>query len=299
MYRPSDKRAAERWPFAQINLGAANPQQTRQRKGASILRDIYKSIYTGLTLLEVLVSLVVLVLVVGALMGLSRAVSIGSAYSDGVSLTTQHARVVLDRIARSVRQAAANANFPGFLVLADQVGPWRFPDTLVVWRPESSPADPAGMPRFSELVIYCPHPQEPSWLMEIRTPDDLRPVPPITNLAAWQAELTAIKTSAAAAAVRLTDRMRTVSVSDLGDQPRAALRFEARYRPSLEEYAAYKAGSTAWSDLSWPQSIYGPNTGLRQAWLRIELQLTAGQENGQQVSYPFFGSAALYYPLEK
>ena len=270
-----------------------------QRRIHETLSPGQRSSCAGLTLLEVLIALSVMVLVIGALMGLSRAVAIGSAYTDAVSLTTQHARVVLDRICRSVREATANAQFPGFLVVADQIGPWRFPDTLVVWRPETSPADPAGMPRFSELVIYCPHPREPSWLMEIRIPDDTRPVPPVTDLAAWQAELAAIKTSATTTAVRLTDRLRTCTGSDLGNQQRGALRFEARYHPNLEEYAAYKAGTTAWTNLTWPQSIYGPNSGLRQAWLRIELQLAGGEENGQQVSYPFFGSAALYYPLPK
>ncbi|MCS7304283.1 MAG: prepilin-type N-terminal cleavage/methylation domain-containing protein [Thermoguttaceae bacterium] len=260
---------------------------------------INRKTYSGLTLLEVLISLVVLVLVVGALMGLSRAVAIGSAYSDSVGLTSQHARVVLDRITRTVRQARANVNFPGFLVVADQIGAWRFPDCLVVWSPDSEPADPEGMPRFSELVIYCPHPQQPNWLMEIRLPEDHRAVPPVTDLAGWQTAVASIKASAAGTAVRLTDRLRTCKLSDFGAQERAALRFEARYRPSLEEQAAYKAGTLTWPELSWPQSIYGPTMGLRQAWLRIEFQLVGGQENGQQVYYPFFGSSALYYPLAK
>ncbi|HPP53383.1 MAG TPA: hypothetical protein PK777_10560 [Thermoguttaceae bacterium] len=244
-------------------------------------------------------ALAVAVMVVGALMALSRAAAIGAAYTDGVGLTTQHARVVLDRIARTVREATANEQFPGFIVVADQVGPWRFPDTLVVWHPESAPADPTGLPRFSELVIYCSYPTEPAWLMEIRVPDDTRTVPAITDTSAWQAELAAIKASASPTAVRLTDRMRTCTSGELGEQPRAALRFEARYRPSLEEYAAYKAGTTAWTALSWPQSMYGPNVGLRQAWVRIELQLASEEENSQEISYPFFGSAALYYPLSK
>ncbi|HOM18912.1 MAG TPA: hypothetical protein PLQ00_16390, partial [Thermoguttaceae bacterium] len=67
-------------------------------------------------------ALAVAVMVVGALMALSRAAAIGAAYTDGVGLTTQHARVVLDRIARTVREATANEQFPGFIVVADQVG---------------------------------------------------------------------------------------------------------------------------------------------------------------------------------
>lgn len=258
-----------------------------------------KKIRKGFTLLEVLLALAVGVMVVGALMALSRAAAIGSAYTEGVGLTTQHGRVVLDRIARTVREATASDQFPGFIVVADQVGPWRFPDTLVVWRPESAPAAPTGLPRFSELVIYCPHPQQPGWLMEIRVPDDSRTVPAITNVTAWQAELAAIKASGSATGVRLTDRMRTCTSGELGERPRAALRFEARYRPSLQEYAAYKAGTTAWTAIAWPQSMYGPNVGLRQAWLRIEVQLVAEEENSQEISYPFFGSAVLYYPLSK
>lgn len=253
---------------------------------------------SGLTLLEVLLALSVVAMVAVALLGLSRAVAIGSAYSEGIGLTTQHARVLLERMTRTVREATANANFPGFIVVPDQVGSWRFPDTLVVWHPESAPADSTGWPLFSELVIYCPHPQEPGWLMEIRVPEDTRPVPTLASLGVWQAELASIKASAAATAVRLTDRVRICTAPELGNSiQRGAVRFEARYRPSLDEWTAYKAGTTAWNALTWPQSLYGPNTGLRQAWLRIEVQLVTGQHSPEQAGYPFFGSAALYYPL--
>jgi len=282
----------------EATFGQSNHPGGGKPEGVSRLMIQCPSI--GFTLLEVLLALAVVVMVIGALMALSRAVSIGSGYTEAVSLTTQHARVVLDRISRTVREATANANFPGFLVVSDQLDSWRFPDTLVVWHPDAAPADPTGMPRFSELVIYCPHPQEPAWLMEIRLPEDTRPVPAVTDLSAWEAELAAIRSSGTGTWVRLTDRMRTASAPEWGAKgSRAALRFEARYRPSWEEYAAYKAGTTAWSALGWPQSIYGPNMGLRQAWLRIELQLAAEEENTQPESYPFFGSAALYYPLSK
>lgn len=297
MYRRSNKTA-----FGGLSRKASayGPKSTGSCCPESLRLGVKnKKMRMGFTLLEVLLALAVGVMVVGALMALSRAAAIGSAYTEGVGLTTQHGRVVLDRIARTVREANASDQFPGFIVVADQVGPWRFPDALVVWRPESTAAAPTGLPRFSELVIYCPHPQQPGWLMEIRVPDDTRTVPAITDVSAWQAELAAIKASATATAVRLTDRMRTCTSGELGERPRAALRFEARYRPSLEEYAAYKAGTIAWTAIAWPESMYGPNMGLRQAWLRIEVQLVAEEENSQEISYPFFGSVALYYPLSR
>jgi len=54
----------------------------------------------------------------------------------------------------------------------------------------------------------------------------------------------------------------------------------------------------------WVQDIHGPNTGLRQAWCRFELQLTPGEDsrasdpNGD-TAIPFFGSGAIYYQLER
>lgn len=269
---------------------------------------------TGMTLLELLLAISIMVIVVGALGGLAKAVQLSSAYSEGHGSATQHARVALERIARTVNEAIANESFPGFIVLAEEEGIWRFPDTLAVWNPDEQVLqthperlpldDPSRQPYYDELVIFCPHPTEPNLLLEV-IPGDARGVPPIENEAAWASDIAVIKTSPASRRVTLTNLLRTCSVTGVdASVQRGAVRFEARLRPSASQWQAYQDGSITWETLPWVQGIYASTTGLRQAWLRTELQLMPGQQTaaddpgGQQV-VPFLGSAAVYYRLER
>jgi prepilin-type N-terminal cleavage/methylation domain-containing protein len=260
---------------------------------------------SGMTLLELLIAMSIMVIVAGMLGALAKGVEEGFQYAEGHGLATQHARVVLDRIAAKVREAAANEQFPGVIVLAEMVDSYRFPDTVVVWHPSGAPADPDGLPRYNELVIYCPDRSEPNRLVEITAPSDARTVPPVENQAQWAAEIAAIKTSGASRVVTLTRLMRTASTDGSSSASlRGAVRFETRLRPSPAEWNAYKSGSRPWEQLAWVQGIYGSQTGLRQVWLRTELQLmpddraAAGETAGSPPS-PFLGSAALYYRMRK
>ena len=106
---------------------------------------------------------------------------------------TQHARVALDRITRTIYGATANEQFPGCIVVAETINGWRYPDTLVIWRPNGAAANPNGLPRYCELVIYCPHPNNPNQLVEITAPTDTRTVPAVTDTSSWQSEIAAIK----------------------------------------------------------------------------------------------------------
>jgi len=241
----------------------------------------------------------IMVMVIGALGGITKAVQMSFEYNQGHSEATQHARVVLERIGRTAREATANEAFPGLAVLAEQVGAWRFPDTLVVWHPDGEPVAPQGMPRLDELVIYCPHPNVPGTLVEITTRDT-------TELSADEAtravQIEAIKRSNASEVTTLTDLLRTGAVADGGDaQLRGAARFETRLRPSEAEW---NDSSIAWDDLPWVQGIYGSETGLRQTWVRIEIQLMTGDPPAagaadRRQAIPFFGSAAVYYTMHE
>jgi prepilin-type N-terminal cleavage/methylation domain-containing protein len=269
----------------------------------SIQRSAFRG--SGMTLLELLIAMSIMVIVAGMLGALAKGVEEGFRYAEGHRLATQHARVVLDRIAAKIREAAANEQFPGVIVLPEIVGSYRFPDTLVVWHPGGAPADPDGLPRFNELVIYCPDRSEPNRLVEITAPSDARTVPPVENQAQWAAEIAAIKTSGASRVVTLTRLMRTASTDGSSSTSmRGAVRFETRLRPSAAEWNAYKSGSRPWEQLAWVQGIYGSRTGLRQVWLRTELQLmpddraVAGETAGSQPA-AFLGSAALYYRMRK
>lgn len=257
-----------------------------------------------MTLLELMLAMTVMLMVVGTLGGLARTVQQGFEYSDGYGVATQHARVVLDRITQNACQATANEQFPGCIVVAETVNSYGYPDTLVIWRPSGTPANPTGLPRYCELVIYCPNPTNPSQFLEMTAPTDTRTVPAVTDLTGWQTAMTALKKASTTTNTVLTTLLRTCSTSTNGGTPalRGAARFETRLRPSDADWAAYKAGTVSWMNLPWVQGIYGSQAGLRQEWVRMELQLMPGTDwiesnPAAAQAVPFFASAALHYNL--
>jgi Tfp pilus assembly protein PilW len=262
-----------------------------------------KKFRSGLTFLELLIAMSLMAMVVGTMIGLVRTSELGFEYSEGYGAATQHARVAIDRITRTIYSATANDQFPGCIVIAETVNSWRYPDTLVIWHPNGNPIDSNGLPRYNELVIYCPQPNNPKQLVEITAPSDTRTVPATTDTATWQTEITAIKTNSQSKVVNITDLLRVCTISTATNAPtRGALRFETRLKPSQTDWNNYIAKSIAWTDMPWAQSLYGWQMGIRQVWVRMELQLAplapnnvANQAN--QIPVTFFGSAALYYQL--
>jgi hypothetical protein len=214
-------------------------------------------------------------------------------------MATQHARVALERIAAAVTGSFANESFPGGVVFADTAASYDYPDTLVVWRPSAAPADPAGLPRFSEIVVFCPNPAAPGELVEITSPTDTRNVPPTTDAAAWATELANLKTGTSSNKVLLTDLVRTATPSAGPATPRGAVRFAVELRPSAAAWASFRAGTLPFANVPWVQTIYGSQTGLRQTWVATELQLRPGYGvaagASELVAIPFFGSAASYW----
>lgn len=256
----------------------------------------------GLTLIELMIAMSIMVMIVAGLSALAKGVQMSFEHGEGYGAVTQHARVVLDRMARIVNEAHASEEFPGFIVLAEYEGTWRFPDTLVVWHPSGTPADPTGRPRCNELVIFCPAPDQPNQLLEITVPNDSTVAPAASDTAGWLSWVQAIQGSYSAEKVCLTNLLRTAVATEGGStQKRGAVRFDSRLLPSDSEWSQYQAGNLTWKGLSWVQGIYGPQTGLRQAWVRMELQLVPTTTTSTGVFYPevvpFFGSAAVYYTL--
>ena len=259
---------------------------------------------SGLTLVELLIASTLLLMLAGIIGGLASAVQTSSNYSQDHADAAQHARVAIERITRNVFAATAKGNHPGFAVVYEQVGNFRLPETLLVWRPTGVPANPSGPPLVSELVIYCPNPQQPQQLLEIRAPQDTRAIPldDTVNQSPWPENLAAIKTSSQSQRVVLTGLMHTATVTGVAQsqQTRAVLRFHSELRPSAAQVTSYRSGTASWSSLSWPQGLASSRSGIRQSWLRIELQLTPGSDSGGASALPatpFFGSAALYYQL--
>jgi Tfp pilus assembly protein PilW len=259
----------------------------------------------GLTLTELLVAGTVMTLIAGGMAMLVTAVHATGSYCRGQSVAVQHGRVTLERLQHSVRSATANDQFPGCLVVATTVSGNRFPDTLIVWLPIGTAADPAGLPRVRELVIYTPDPSAPNRLLEIRpASSNTSVVPAATNSSSWATLVNTLVAAQTSTKTLLTDRVRTASLasstgSTTSSSLRGCVRFLLLSSPTDAELASYRTGSLAWSDLSWPLNLYGTQTGVRRVACQTEVQILPGDSTASQSALPFFGSAVLTYQVNR
>lgn len=261
----------------------------------------HRSPARGFTLIELLLAIGALTMCIVALGMMARAVEISSEFNQGYGLAALHAQVTFDRISRAVAGAASNASYAGTWVTQATVGSWTFPDTLVVWRPTSgTPANPQGAPLANELVLFCPDPGAPKQLVEITVPADSRALPLPTNASTFKSFIDGLKTESGVQKTLLTDLMRTAT--DSSNTLRGCVRFVVTMNPSDAEINSYRAGTTPWASVPWAQGIWSPNLGMRQVWVRSELQLMpAGiwlvTKTSAQQPVPFFGSAAYCYEV--
>lgn len=282
--------------------------------------------HLGMTMAEVLIALTIMTMIVGAVGALAQAVQTGWQRTQGQNSVTQQARVALQRISQRIRSAYSSPNHPGVMVVYDVVGSEKYPDTLVVWSPSGTPANPNGPPLISECVFYSPDPSSPNRLLEITAPADTRQIPldDTLNSSSWRSTLATLKTASTTNRVLLADLLRVASttsssnvlptnlavqqasVTDGGvkltgsvSSVRGVVRFWREVTPSVSAWTSYKAGTTSWSNLDWPQGVGGDQFGMRQVWVRFEMQLVPGTDqltsaSSSQTAVPFFGSAALY-----
>ena len=260
----------------------------------------------AVTLVELLLAMSVMSMMVVALGTLTAAVQQSGEYTRGVGMMVRHAQVAMERIERTIAESTATAEFPGVAVFIDTVEGVEFPDTLVVWHPETPPVHPNGPPLFRELVIYCPDPGRPNRLLEITIPNDHRLTPPVADVSQWLDELDSIKTSGTSNKVELTSLLRAAELKRPNlremERRRGCIRFELMIRPSALEWLDHQAGKRLWKEMSWVNDIYTSNSGLRQSLCRIEMQLQPEQippnsDPKGNHSLPFFGSAVRYYNL--
>ena len=257
----------------------------------------------GLTLIELLLAITIMVLLSGVMVAMASSVHRCFEHGEGYGNATQHARVAIERITRMVSTATANATFPGVLVLSETEGTWTFPDILVVWHPTGAAANPAGLPLYQELVIYCPDVNSPNDLVEITVPGNTGVVPAYTATATWLTQIEAIRASATCQKTILTDLLATGTVVEASSSATLGnVRFESRLIPSQTTWTQYTQGTLTWAQLAWAQGVYGKTTGLRQVWVRMEMQVVpysdvVSSSSAAMAAVPFFGSATLYYQL--
>ncbi len=264
----------------------------------------------GFTLVEMMSAMVVMVMIASALAVMSNAIEEGADYSQGSLEVSQHARVVIDRIEGMIQSARTSDDFPGFVVVKSEISTYQNPDSLVIWYPEAAVSDPDGLPLWREVVVICPDPNSPNRLLELTDRSNSTPVPAVDQSDSWERALDEFKSSDSTTAVELTHLIRAVTPTGdatetvLATSKASAVRFEARYLPTIDEWKNYEAQLTEWHELSWALGIYGSQTGMRHAWCSFEFQFIAESENDENANsrekaVPFFGSAARYFELHK
>ena len=249
--------------------------------------------------------MLIMAMVAGALLAMSNAVDLANEYGQGYGTATQHARVSLERIDRTVNEAFGKGIYPGVWVTEDVDGQWTYPNTLIVWHPGGTPANAAGPPLVQELVVFCPDPNAQKDFVQLTFPGNTTPVP--SDTPSLTTLIDSLKTSSGVNKVVLTPLLyvpAAASATAGTSVPRAAVRFVVTLTPSASAWAAYNAGTLAWGSLPWVLGIESSNTGagLRQVWLRTEMQLTpavtwVASNPAGEGNMPFFGSACFYYGL--
>jgi hypothetical protein len=247
----------------------------------------------GLTLTELLIAGTIMTLLAAGMGTLVMTVHATNDFCRGQAVAAQHARVTLDRIQRAVRTAVASEQFPACVVVPQTVGGYEFPDTLVVWCPSGAAADPSGLPRVNEIVVFCTDPALPSRLVELRAPGNVSVCPAASDAAAWATLVDTLKSSPSSEIIELTDRLRTATLSGGSGELRGCARFHVLMAPSASEWSQYKGGTLAWKDLSWPLDFYSTKTGMRRVVCQTELQILPGDATSAQAAAPFFGSTTL------
>lgn len=262
------------------------------------LRPLNKKSRRGLSLPELLASVLILGLIAASLGGVASAVRTSNAYCTGHTQAAQHARVSLARLERNIGLATANESFPGCRVFTTAVSGATFPDALVVWKPLTTAVAPTGLPRVNELLLYTFNPSTPNQLIEIRDATNTTTVPVATATSSWNTLVSNLLASNTATRNVLTTRLRTAKPTAVSSS-RGAVRFLMLAGPPDTQWASYRAGTTAWDDLDWPLDRYGSTTGSRMVALQIEMQMDASDGVVSGNVLPFFGSATYSYQLSR
>jgi len=252
----------------------------------------------GLSLPELLASVLILGMISASLGGIASAVRSSNAYCSGYTQAAQHARVTLARLERNISLATANENFPGCRVFSTSVNGSSFPDALVVWKPLTTAAAPTGLPRVNELLLYTFNPSAPNQLLEIRDASNTATSPVSSATSSWNTLVSNLLTSNTATRTVITTRMHTARPT-AASSTRGAVRFLMLAGPTDAQWASYRAGTTAWDDLDWPLDRYGSSYGSRMVALQIELLVDASDGASSSNILPFFGSATYSYQLSR
>jgi hypothetical protein len=258
-----------------------------------------------------LIAMTITSLVSIVLGGLILAVHTAREHTDGLGDATLQGQGAIERIKLTVADAgvyrvSGQPTVMGLAVVRQTWSSYSMPSILAVWNGGQSGGMAAAgvqtrLPKVNELTIYAPDPAAPARLLEITLPARTDSID--FAGATFTATVLSLIADSGARKVALCDRLRTSPLTTGGGTPSTAgnVWFELDQLPSATSLAAATPGTSAWNALVWSQGIVGSDFGMRQATLRIELQLalrsTAVQ--GDALTMPFFGSASYRYVYQK
>lgn len=253
----------------------------------------------GLSLAELLVASAVMGIICLSFGTLAMSVQMANEYSQEKNLVGQHARVILQRVERTMQGAHATESFPGILPIAYYYSTYDFPQAIAVWAPAGTPM--ASYPQVNELVIFAVDPDNPNRFLEVRNENDTSSAPGLTDESAWRTLVANLITNSDSNVVEISDLVRA---GKAGSNYYSTLRFQTRVVPTDADIASARAGSTDWEDLNWATSIYSSKAGIRQVWCHFEWQLVPSSNIDEhsrlgEQAVPFFGSSAIYYQVTK
>ncbi|MBA2114969.1 hypothetical protein [Bremerella alba] len=253
----------------------------------------------GLSLAELLVASAVMGIICLSFGTLAMSVQMANEYSQEKNLIGQHARVILQRVERTMQVAHATEAFPGILPITYYYSSYDFPQAIAVWEPDGTPL--ATYPRVDELVVFAVDPDNANRFLEIRNASDTRTAPGLSDEASWRTLVADLIDSSDSDIIEISELVRA---GKAGSNYYSTLRFQTRVVPSDADIAAARAGSVDWEDLNWATSIYSSKAGIRQVWCHFEWQLVPStsidEHSGlREQSVPFFGSSAIYYQVTK
>jgi prepilin-type N-terminal cleavage/methylation domain-containing protein len=265
----------------------------------------------GVTLIELLIAITITSMLSVVLGGLVMAVQSAREHTEGLEEATAQAQAALERIKYMVSQAGvyeidSSPTALGLAVVSREWSTYSLPQILVVWSGgrEGGMAD-AGtqtrLPVVNELVIYTYDPDDPQRLVELVVEDDSSDID--FTAAGFADTVLALIESESAEKLLLCDRLRrsvlagAVPFSDPGV---GHVFFEIETLPSDDSIAAATPGTSDWNGLLWSQGVVSSDSGMRQATLRMEVQVephryeVSGAEDSP-IAIPFFGSASYRY----
>ena len=243
--------------------------------------------------------------------GLVLAVQTAREHTEGLEEATAQGQACLERVRYMVSQAGVyqldgSETVLGLRVVGHEWSSSLLPDILVVWSGgrDGGLADSGTLtrlPHVDELVLYTYDAADPSRFVEIVIPGDSSDID--FAAADFDDSVLALLGAPSAEALVLCNRLRrsVLTGSPPFSNPGVGnVAFRLELTPDDASLAGATPGTSGWNGLTWSQGVVSSDSGMRQANVRIEIQIEPrGHEQADPsatpIAVPFFGSASYRY----